>query len=137
MQHGTTRYYRDINCICVGTETSDEYPDQYTSWCDCLFFGKRVTRRQSDDTFLRTVSYLCCIPLFSASRYYESHGDGFTSDSVYCCVPPCCVECIETTQSCQCNCTCVGCPVRTCYQQEFDPIAGEKYEEGTVPPPSL
>ena len=124
-----TRYYHDIHCICLGLETDDENPDRYTSWYACLCFGKRVTRRRSDDSFLRTVSYFCCVPLFSMSRYFEAHGDGYTSDSVYCCCPPCCVDCVETTESCRCNCTCVGCPTRTCYEQEFDPREEECEEK--------
>lgn len=112
--------YENIHCICCGIETNPDNTDEYTHWFQYLCYGKKETRRRSDPSFFYSHIFLCCFPLFSSTYYYEKDSTGY-EESLYCCLPPCCIDCIETSSSCRCDCTIPCCNTRTCFSHEFLP----------------
>ena len=110
--------YENIHCICCGIETNPANSDEYTHWYHYLCCGKNMTRRKSDASFFHSNTFLCCFPLFSWAYYYETDSTGY-EESLYCCLTAFCIDCIETSSSCRCDCTIPCCQTRTCFSHEF------------------
>jgi len=110
----------DINCLCCGREPSEFHPNHSVAWIWCLFCGKYARLRNSDNFLVQTLSFFCCIPLFSMKHTYEVETDVPYRETVNCCCFPCCIDCVETPYYCQVDMTSVGCDTRTCFYHEYN-----------------
>jgi hypothetical protein len=110
----------DINCLCCGREPSEFHPNYDVAWIWCLFCGRYATLRRSDNLLIRTMSFLCCIPLFSMKHTYEEQTVAPYRETINCCCTPCCLDCVETPYYCQCEFTSIGCSTRTCFYHEYN-----------------
>lgn len=110
----------DIHCACCGMNTDSENQDEYTHWFSYLFYWKVITRRRSDESYIKYLSFFCCFPLFYMSKHYERRNE-FKKEITHCCMVPCCIDCVETPTSYHCDCTTLCCkPIRCLYYDYSD-----------------
>jgi len=83
-------------CCC------DPLPNKESiNWTKYLCCGMFRTERPFELFYLRTMSYLCCFPLFNLSEQTECHPNGSTIMTVHCCCIPCCMKYTEQSFYCR------------------------------------